>query len=227
MFKRPFISAIILMAGKGERFQSRLPKQFHKIAGRYIFEYTLDPFIASKDIAQIILVSSLDLPVALSHSKIKIVTGGETRQRSSYLGLKACHTSCDYVLIHDGARPFVTSKIIERNIKAVMQHNAVDTCIPCSDTIVQSKNETTIDRIPDRSTFFRGQTPQSFAYSLIMQAHEKALQMGKNQSTDDCQLVKELGADVFICRGDETNIKITTPFDLVVAQQMMHSSLCT
>ena len=121
-------------------------------------------------------------------------------------------------MIHDAVRPFVSQEILERNITAVQNHQAVDTCIPSADTIVYSENGELITSIPARKNYQRGQTPQTFAYQLILEAHQKT----KNtQSTDDCTLVLELGYPVAIVPGSEDNIKITTELDIEIAEWIL------
>ncbi|MBS0615409.1 MAG: 2-C-methyl-D-erythritol 4-phosphate cytidylyltransferase [Verrucomicrobia bacterium] len=209
---------IILMGGSGSRFGSSLPKQFHEIVNRKIYLHTLETFQHSGLFDEIILVCHPDwIEEVKNEVSCPVVTGGSTRQESSYLGLIACPQSTDYVVIHDAVRPFVSEDILKANIEAVQVHKAVDTCIPALDTPVISKNGTMIDTIPLRDHYWRGQTPQSFAYELILQAHKKTLR--KNVS-DDCSLVLEMGHPVFFIHGSEENIKITTEFDLILAQRL-------
>jgi len=208
------------MAGIGSRLGSPTPKQFHLLGSKKIYLHTLETFLTSNLFQQIILVCHPDWINEIKNEipqdpKIVIIAGGPTRQASSLLGLHACKTT-DYVMIHDAARPFVSQEILERNIAAVQNHPAVDTCIPSADTIVYSENGHLINSIPNRKEYLRGQTPQTFAYQLILEAHQKT----KNtQSTDDCSLVLELGHPVAIVPGSEDNIKITTELDI----QLGHS----
>src|SRR5690606_18269233 len=106
-------------------------------------------------------------------SSLTIAIGGETRQLSSYQGLLAFTEKPDIVLIHDAVRPFVTVEILKNNLLQALIHGAVDTCIASTDTLIQSLDGKTIDHIPKRSHFMRGQTPQTFRYEWILQAHEK------------------------------------------------------
>lgn len=223
MDKEKKISAIILMAGVGNRFQSDLPKQFHTINGKAIYLYTLDRFLEKKLFHEIILVCEKSYIFRVKKEVppfIKVIAGGTTRQQSSYLGLQSCSEDTDIVLIHDAVRPFVTTKILEENIRLASLKKAVDTCIPSQDTIVKSINQKDIDSIPIRKELLRGQTPQTFSYPLILEAHKKALK--KNfTSTDDCSLVLQLGLPVAIAKGSERNIKITDKVDLLYAQTLV------
>ncbi len=141
------INAILLMGGKGTRFKSALPKQFHLLAGKKIYIHTLERFLACELFDQIILVVPLewkseveDELKSFPQDKIRVIAGGETRQDSSYLGLQACPKETQFVVIHDAVRPFVSEKILRENVHACQLYGAVDTCIPSADTIVHSKN---------------------------------------------------------------------------------------
>lgn len=209
------------MAGIGSRLGSPTPKQFHLLGSKKIYLHTLETFLASELFQQIILVCHPDwidevkneIP---SDPKILVITGGPTRQSSSLLGLQACKT--DFVMIHDAVRPFVSQEILEQNITAVQKHRAVDTCIPSADTIVHAENEKFVTSIPNRKKYLRGQTPQTFDYQLIFEAHQKTK---ATESTDDCSLIVELGYPVAIVAGEENNIKITTELDIEIAEWIL------
>jgi 2-C-methyl-D-erythritol 4-phosphate cytidylyltransferase len=209
------------MAGIGSRLGSPTPKQFHLLGSKKIYLHTLETFLTSNFFQQIILVCHRDwidevkneIP---SDPRILITPGGPTRQASSLLGLQACQET-DFVMIHDTVRPFVSQEILERNITAVQRHRAVDTCIPSADTIVYSESGELITSIPSRKNYQRGQTPQTFDYELILEAHQKTQ---TKESTDDCSLVLELGHPVAIVAGSEENIKITTEFDVQLANSL-------
>ncbi len=216
-------TAILLMGGSGLRFGSALPKQFHRISGKKIYLYTLERFLETGLFNEIILVCHPDWIaevqadlIPYQNSTLKVVAGGENRQASSCLGLLACAPT-RAVVIHDAVRPFITKKILEAHIEALKIHQAVDTCIPSADTIVHTTSGTQIDAIPPRAHYMRGQTPQSFSYPLILQAH---LQTSQTNASDDCQLILNQGKSVFIVPGDEHNIKITTELDLFIAEQL-------
>ncbi len=215
------IKAILLMAGEGLRFGSLVPKQFHRLSGKRVYMHTLQRFIEVGLFDEIVLVCH---PLwceriigEVAHLKgVRVVEGGKTRQISSYLGLVACGETTEYVVIHDAARPFVSKKILEDNVYAVMQWKVVDTCIPSNDTVVRTENGTVIEEIPERSKYWRGQTPQSFFYPWIMEAHKRTCVDG---ASDDCSLIQ--GHRIHIVLGDESNKKITTELDLFIAEQML------
>ena len=212
----PRCTAILLMAGIGSRLGHPIPKQFHLLGSKKIYLHTLETFLTSHLFQQIILVCHPDWMRDVKteipqDTKIVVIPGGPTRQASSLLGLKACLPT-DFVMIHDAVRPFVSQDILQQNIAAVLQHRAVNTCIPSTDTIVHSENGRFVTSIPLRKNYLRGQTPQTFAYPLILEAHQKTK---ATQSTDDCSLVLELGHPVAIVAGSEDNIKITTELDIL------------
>lgn len=214
------MEAVLLIAGTGSRFGGSIPKQFREIDGKKIYLYTLEQFLETKLFDQIILVCHPDWveQVESEVEGVKVIAGGPTRQKSSYRGLLACDPGTTHVVIHDGVRPFVSSEIIRSNVLAVRKFGAVDTCIPSADTIVYSKNGDKIDEIPPRIHYLRGQTPQSFAYELILQAHKST---AKTNASDDCSLIRDMGHEVHIVQGSEENIKITTEMDLLIARALL------
>ncbi len=225
MYKNQKISAVLLMGGLGFRFQSTLPKQFHYLSGKRVYLYALDALARSGLFDEILLVCHKDWKetVAKETKKIptvSIIEGGSSRQESSYLGLLHC-SNPHLVLIHDAVRPFVSQRILLENIEHAFNFGAVDTCVASSDTIIYSEDQKILTSIPDRKRLLRGQTPQTFSYPLILEAHEHALKKKMNSVSDDCRLVVELGKNVSIVAGEESNIKITSKLDLFLAEQIL------
>lgn len=221
------IKALILMAGSGQRFESDTPKQYHLLGGKRVYLHTLEQFLKVEEFAEILLVCDKNRLDEVkreveSHKKVSVIAGGATRQESSYLGLCAAGSETRFVVIHDAVRPFVSKEIILNNIAGAKQYGAVDTCIPSADTIVHAPGGKNIWEIPNRADYLRGQTPQSFSYPLILEAHQQAKKSGRMNSTDDCSLVLALGARVHVVEGDERNLKITTPQDLKIAE-LLHA----
>ncbi len=219
------VVAILLMGGSGVRFGSELPKQFHRLSGKKVYLHTLERFLKENLFEEILLVapSSWMKEVAkdlenYSQKNVRIVQGGETRQDSSRRGLLACKNTTRVVVIHDAVRPFVSSRILKENIAAAEHYGAVDTCIPSADTIIHTRDGSSIETIPSRAEYLRGQTPQSFSFPLIARAHEETEQQN---ASDDCSLAVELGHLVHIVPGEERNIKITTELDLFLADQLL------
>lgn len=216
------VSAILLLGGLGRRFNHALPKQFHLVYGKPLYMYTLQPFLEIAQIRSIILVvASSYLSMVrrqTSHlPRVKVVEGGSTRQLSSYLGLQSCPKDTEIVVIHDGVRPLVSKKVILDHLQVTPKYEAVNTCIPSSDTLVQSRDQMYIHSIPKREHFMRGQTPQSFAYSLIVKAHQQAT---RQDASCDCSLVQN-HHPIAIVEGEEINLKITSRKDLLFFKQYL------
>lgn len=208
------IAAIIVAAGESRRFKSPISKLATKLGEKEVFRHSYDTIVSSALFDQIVVVTSIDRPFENS------VLGGSSRQESCYLGLLACK-DIDYVVIHDAARPFLTHEILQRNIDAVIQHGAVTTAIPSHDTI-SIVQDGKIDSIPNRENCWRTQTPQSFSYPLILEAHEKY--KGRNAS-DDASLILQLGHKVHVVLGSNENFKITTPIDLAFAEAIYYTQV--
>lgn len=227
---KSIVTAIVLAGGSGERFGSDGPKQFMKVAGKRVIEHTLAEIEASELIDEIVVVTHARY-VELVHELVarnrfakvaKIVIGGRTRQQSSWCGLQACSTATKQVIIHDAARPLITCRIIKDTLEGLADAESTDTVIETADTIVKSSRMGTfVEEIPDRSTLFRGQSPQGFQFELIRRGHEMARQEGYDGATDDCSLILryKLGR-VRLVAGDETNVKITHPIDAFIADRL-------
>jgi len=220
-----YFTALILMGGEGKRLGSFLPKQFHTLDTLKIYQHTLEIFRRSALFQEIILVCHPDWIEMVQEEtsafpEVKVIVGGKTRQASSLEGLRACHPNCQYVMIHDAVRPFVSQEILQNNAEAVLKYSAVDTVIPLADTVVMTTDGSTIDSIPPRDQFRRGQTPQTFSYPLICEAHERT---SRTNATDDCSLVMDLGVSVYLIEGSDENLKITTEWDLFIAEHFLRS----
>lgn len=216
------------MSGTGLRFGSEIPKQFHRLAGKKVYLHTLEVFLESNLFEEIVLVcpnswmGQVKAELAdYAFAKITIIEGGQTRQESSLKGLQNCGQETQIVVVHDGVRPFVTETILKENVAKAIQYKAVDTCILSADTLVHTIDKKEIDAIPNRSEYLRGQTPQSFDYPLILQAHLKAKEEGICDISDDCSLILKTGHPVHIVMGSEENIKITSELDLLLAEQIL------
>ena len=228
--------AIILAGGKGTRMGIvDQPKQFIDIYGKPIVVHTIEAFDIHEQIDAIAVVCLKewheDIKIwtrKFELNKVKwIVDGGATRQESVLAGLKAIEEdvkSDDIVVIHDAARPLISHRIIVNNIEGAKEYGAVDTVIPATDTIIQSKDDSTISAIPVRKELYLGQTPQSFKYSIIMDAHKSAAKSKLQDSTDDCRVVLNYGEKVHLVSGDKLNFKITTMEDLLLLKSIIKMS---
>jgi 2-C-methyl-D-erythritol 4-phosphate cytidylyltransferase len=226
-------AAIILAAGSGKRFGSETPKQYIRLGGKKIIEYTIEAFEKNVLIDEICLVINLDYENDINEliqnnnfKKVKkIISGGNERYDSSYNAIKAYENEEDINLIfHDGVRPFVSQEIINNSIKALENYNAIDVAIESADTIIKIDDENTIDFIPKRAELRRGQTPQAFRLQTIKKAHDIArVQTNKIEFTDDCGMVVTYLKDekIFVVNGESSNIKITHKEDLLLAEKLL------
>jgi 2-C-methyl-D-erythritol 4-phosphate cytidylyltransferase len=226
MFNGKKVGALILIGGEGRRFGSDLPKQFHPLANKPLYLHTLQTFVEAAIFDEILLVSHPDWQ-DLEHTAARVVEGGATRQESSFKGINAFMNPPDIILIHDGVRPFVSKRILIENVEGAIQWGAVDTCIPSADTLVYAPGGKEIASIPRRSDYLRGQTPQTFRRDWIFEAHLRAKAEGIVNASDDCQLVLKMGKPVHIVLGEERNLKITSEFDLLIAERLCKQSQST
>lgn len=227
MYKGASLGLVLLMGGNGNRFGGGIPKQFLMLQGRPVYLHTLQVFLDLRIFDEIVLACHGDwIGLVCDEAPFAtVVLGGATRQESSYLGLKGFKYPPDIVMVHDAVRPFVSEKVIRDNIDGALIHGAVDTCIPSADTLVYSVNGKTIDAIPKREEFLRGQTPQTFRFKLLMDAHVEAIASNVQSVSDDCRLVLKRNVPVFVVPGSEDNIKITTSFDLLISNYLTSSKL--
>ena len=226
--------ALILAAGTGSRMgNADKPKQFLPIYGKPLMIHTIEAFEMHDGIDQIVVVTSegYDDQVKVwckqyDLGKVKAVAiGSDSRQGSVYNGLQAIKQlgarPDDIIVIHDAARPLISQNIISNNIEACKKYDAVDTVIKASDTIVASSNGETISDIPNRSELYQGQTPQTFKFGLINEAHENAKAGKIPNVTDDTKLVISMGKEVHLVEGSKQNFKITTFDDLMMLKALL------
>lgn len=224
-------TAIILAAGKGSRMKAGINKQYINLKGRPILSHTLEVFFACSAIDEIVLVIGEDdielcdkmlLENSNYNKPLKTVLGGKKRQDSVFNGLNHIDNNADIVIIHDGARPFITTKIIEKCIEGARKYKAVSMGVPIKETVKVVDEEGFVKNTPNRASIWITQTPQAFSWEIIRQAHEMALTRNI-QATDDAMLVENLGYPVRMIEGDYRNIKITTYEDLAIAETIMNS----
>lgn len=222
--------ALILAAGRGTRMGSPMPKQFIQYKNKPILVYTLEAFANNGEIDEICVLCPEDCIDFTQNIVNKyqipkvawIAAGGMTRRESSQIGvfkLMHSHEENDIVLIHDGARPNVSDRIISENIAVARAKGACETVIRSHDTIAVSMDGCKIHRIPNREVLYHVQTPQSFRLGLIHEAH--AAYESAEDVTDDAALILQNGGDVFLVEGDKLNIKITTEEDLRILYSIM------
>ena len=217
-----------MAAGTGSRMKMGINKQFIKLEGKEIIAYTIEKFYNNSNIEDIVVVVKEDeseffkkeILDKYNFKNIKIAYGGKERQDSVYNGLKLLDKKCDVVLIHDGARPFVSDKIIYNCIEEVKEHKAIVVGVPVKDTIKIIDNDKNIVDTPNRSVLWAVQTPQTFDYNILIDAYKDAFKSGF-YGTDDAMLVERIGYKVKMVEGSYNNIKITTQEDLSVGSQIL------
>lgn len=218
-------TVIIVAAGKGKRMKSAINKQYLEINKKPILAITLEKF-QNSNIDDIILVLNEkeveyckeNVLGKYNFSKVKfIINGGKTRQESVYNGLKSVSKETLNILIHDGARPFITKEMINKAILMLDKYPAMVFGVPVKDTIKISNQDMYIDNTPERNKLWSIQTPQIFKYNLILRAYDNAYKENI-EGTDDSSLVEKIGERVKIIEGSYNNIKITTPEDVKFAK---------
>ena len=229
------VAAIVPAAGKGRRFKSRLDKPYIKLRGRPILAHTLLRLSKNKYITQVIVaVNKNKLQKARREiinkygiKKARLVPGGGERKDSVRNALKNISCDIDYVLIHDGIRPFITDDLIESSLKAAQRFGASVVAVPVKPTLKRIDKKGRIVSTPDRRDFWEAQTPQVFRRDLIEKAYKlvhkctSAQVHKKMHVTDDSMLVEEIGVKPKIVMGSYKNIKITTREDLELAKILM------
>ena len=221
-------SVVIVSAGRGSRMKADINKQFLKLKGKEVIAHTIDKFYNNKNIDEIVVVVKEDeaeffrknIIEKYGYKNIKIAFGGEERQDSVFNGLKAVNKDCDIVLVHDGARPFVTDKIIKGSIESAKINRCVIVGVPVKDTIKVINKDNEVCDTPNRSTLWSIQTPQVFEYSSIIKAHQRAKEE-HYYGTDDSMLMEHFGYNVKVVEGSYNNIKITTPEDLKIGEEIL------
>ena len=218
-------AAIVLAAGSGKRMNSQVHKQYLIIQDRPVLYYSLKEFEDSA-VDEIVLVVGKgeeefcrrEIVDKYGISKVKaIVEGGKERYHSVFEGLKQT-SDADYVLIHDGARPFVNQDIIRRCMQEVQKYQACVVGMPVKDTIKIADEEGYAKQTPDRKNVWMIQTPQTFSYALIYEAYEEMLKTEDAAITDDAMVLERIkGKKSKLIEGSYRNIKITTPEDLLIA----------
>lgn len=224
--------AVVLAGGQGKRMRSEIQKQYMMLGGRPLITYALEAF-ENSGVDEVVLVTGAgeeayarsELVSAYGFSKvISVVAGGRERYHSVYEGLKALK-GCDYVLIHDGARPLVTEEIIRRAMDGARQYDACVVGMPVKDTIKVADGANYTAGTPDRVHLWQVQTPQAFEYSLVKAAYDRLMEDEGFQVgiTDDAMVVEsQTEHRVKLIEGSYENLKVTTPEDIVIAEALLN-----
>lgn len=220
-------SVIIVAAGAGRRMNLDINKQYIKLDEKEMITHTIDVFYKDRNIDEIVVCIKEEeeyffvneIINKYNFENIKIAYGGKERQDSIFNGLQKIDENCDIVLIHDGARPFVSHEIIKESIEVAKEKQAAVVGVPVRDTI-KVVEDGIIKHSPQRSTLWSAQTPQTFKYDLIIKAYEEAYK-DNYYGTDDSMLVERIGQSVAMVMGSYENIKITNQEDINVAEQIL------
>ncbi|WP_299947811.1 bifunctional cytidylyltransferase/SDR family oxidoreductase [uncultured Microbulbifer sp.] len=227
--------AVILAGGVGSRFGKDYPKQFAKVAGKTLLQHTIDVFQLNGQIDEVVIVSKANFVDTIWNlvnkggcSKVSsVIPGGVDRMGSTQNALDFIHKNYKQheainLIIHDAVRPFVTENTIRDCLDALEKFNAVDVVINSADTIVEVDSSGILKDIPDRSSLRRGQTPQCFAFMTLYDAYEKAKTYDGLKVTCDCGVLMQVSPEIKIATvmGDNTNIKITEPIDISIADHV-------
>ena len=230
------IFAAILAGGIGSRMGgTETPKQFLDLGGKPVIVHTIEKFVINENIDKIIVLTPKNFINHTNHlieeyisnnDKIIVMEGGETRNDTLMNGVSYIKDNFgidedSIVITHDSVRPFVTHRIIEDNIKAAKKYGACDTVVPATDTIVESINGMTIESIPVRDYYYQGQTPQSFNIKKLFNLINSLTEEETNILTDACKIFTLKDEDVHLVKGEVTNIKITYPYDLKLANTIL------
>ena len=230
------VFGVVLAGGVGTRMGNvEKPKQFMEIGGKPIIIHTIEKFVLNTQFEKILVLSPKQwikhtedlikkyIPAA---ENVVVISGGATRNETimnsiAYIDEQGRLNEDTIIVTHDSVRPFVTHRILEENIKYAREFGACDTVIPATDTIVESSDHKLISSIPDRSTMYQGQTPQSFKAVHLRELYEGLTDEEKKILTDACKIAVIKGEKVHLVEGEVSNIKITYPYDLRVAESLL------
>jgi 2-C-methyl-D-erythritol 4-phosphate cytidylyltransferase/2-C-methyl-D-erythritol 2,4-cyclodiphosphate synthase len=226
------VAAVIVAAGRGYRAGGEIPKQYRAIAGEPVIRTTLSAFSSHPEVDVVQTVIHPDDDGFFNSAKtglgklLEPVSGGATRQISVRAGLEGLRQhSPEVILIHDAARPFLTSGLISRAIRAAREHRAAVPAIAIADTVKMIDDDAIVTETLDRSRLRMVQTPQAFAFDLVMEAHRRAASAAREDFTDDAALVEWAGQRVSVFEGEAANIKLTTNEDFSRAEGLRAAAL--
>lgn len=232
------IYAEILAGGKGTRMgNTEMPKQFLKLGHEPVIIHTIEKFLLEPKFSKIIIVCPyqwvehtkdivdkyIEKPLT---EKVHICSGGADRNESIINGITYIEENFglnddDIVVTHDAVRPFITSRILRENIEMAIKYGATDTVVPSVDTIVESTKGEMVENIPVRDAMYQGQTPQSFNIKKLKELHSSLTSKEKEVLSDAAKIFIIKGEKVKLVKGENFNIKITSPFDLDIANLLL------
>ena len=233
------IFAAILAGGIGSRMGGTdTPKQFLILGNKPVIIHTIEKFLINSKIDKIIVLTPKNFINHTNHlideylgnnDDLIVIEGGETRNDTlinsiDYIEENFGIDDDSIIITHDSVRPFLTHRIIEDNIEAAVKYGACDTVIPATDTIVESLDGEVISNIPVRSNYYQGQTPQSFNIKKLSDLIKSLTEEESNILTDACKIFTLKGEEVYLVDGEVTNIKITYPYDLKLANTILEDT---
>ena len=231
-----YIYGVILAGGQGTRMgNADKPKQFLTVGEKPVIIHTIEKFIINSHFIEIVVLvpkswlaytKDIIRKYIRQHEKIVVVEGGTTRNETIMNAIQYIEdcgrlTEDTIIVTHDSVRPFVTYRIIEENIKYARNFGACDTVIPATDTIVESRDRSFISNIPEREKMFQGQTPQSFKAKHLRKIYQSLTDAERAILTDACKIYVLKNEPVYLVEGEVSNIKITYPHDLRVAEAIL------
>ncbi|WP_061213107.1 2-C-methyl-D-erythritol 4-phosphate cytidylyltransferase [Syntrophomonas wolfei] len=225
------LRVVIAAAGSGSRMGGKINKQYILLKSRPLLAYSLDVFEKMELVDEIVIVAQAreieycerEVVKRFSYQKVsRVVAGGLERQDSIWAGLEELNSNTDFVAVHDGARPFVTSELIEEVLKEAVRWGAAIPGVAVRDTLKQVDRDNFVRQTLDRSSVFAIQTPQIFRYCELHKAYEYAREQ-RVRATDDASLFEKYIGRVKVVPGDYRNLKITTPEDLAIARTILDS----
>lgn len=228
------ITAAVLAGGSGTRMGADIPKQFLSIGGKPLIIHTVERFAAEKRVGRIIVavgqayteyMRELIARYLPGDGRITVISGGDTRSGTLVRVLEELSrdgiSEQDIILTHDAVRPFIDGRIINENIDAAKEYGACNTCVPAVDTVFISADGRFADSVPDRSTVFHAQTPQSFCTKELYELCGRIPPDILSGLTDGCSVYTYFGKKVYMVRGSTDNIKITYPGDIKRAEYLL------
>lgn len=220
------VSVVIAAGGRGTRMGADINKVYLKLCNKQILMHTVEAFEKNPKVGEVVIVTGTheiehckELVKKYGYSKVSAITnGGDTRQQSVYNGIMM--TTGDIVMIHDGARALISQEEIDNVLKDCEKYGAAAVGVKCKDTLKKADKNGFIMETIDRETTYNIQTPQVFKRDIIVNAHEAARERNIN-ATDDCALAEHMGIQIKITEGSYNNIKLTTPEDMAVAENII------
>lgn len=217
--------AMIIAGGSGARMQEEIPKQFLCVNGKPVMVYTMEAFENHPDIDAIAVVCKdgwqenlWEYAKEYNITKLKhVIPGGQTGQesiRNGVFALEECYQPKDIILIHDAIRPLVSKEVLDDCIRVATEHGSAIVCLPCVTSMMETRGQVFSDSSYPRDDIMETQTPQAFHLKILSRCHREALEKGITNETASCTLMTRLGVRVYLSKGSERNIKLTTQEDM-------------